>query len=95
MPLSLALKEGDAFTVGPHKFKVAKILSETHVRLKVEGGQVVDIDDQHAKELAPKVFVMSGTRGQRGMTRIAVEAPREMKISREHADGPPPRHPYR
>ena len=84
MPLSLALKEGDDFHVGPYVFSVVKIYSERHVRLRLPGGNLVDIDDEHAKELAPKVFVMVGTRGQRGMARIAVEAPLDMNIARHH-----------
>jgi hypothetical protein len=54
VPLSLALKEGEEFSVGPHRFKLTKIFSETHARLRVPGGELADIDDQHAKELAPK-----------------------------------------
>ena len=91
MPLSLALKEGDEFSVGPHFFSLVKIYSERHARLRIPGGKVVDIDDEHAGELAPRVFVMLGTRGQRGMARIAVEAPREMKIRRYHSGNTPQR----
>ena len=88
MPLSLALREGDEFSVGSYRFSVVKIYSETHVQLRLPAGTLVDIDDERAQELAPDVFVMTGSRGQLSLCRIAVEAPRSMKIERHHQAAP-------
>jgi hypothetical protein len=52
-------------------------------RLRVPDGKVVDIDDQTSKEVAPGVNVMCGTRGQLTLARVAIDADRSMKISRE------------
>ena len=83
MALVLTLKKGDGFKVGPHKFKVAHILSETRFRLQLPGGDLVEIDDQHATQVIPNVWVTCGTRGQPTLARITIEAPISMRICRE------------
>jgi hypothetical protein len=89
VPLTLALKEGDGFNVGPYEFKITRILSATQFRLRrLPGNEFVDIDDQHAKEVAPRVFVMSGTRGQATLARVAIEADPSFKISRQQLSKP-------
>lgn len=82
MPLTLGLKEGDGFSVGPYKFMIDKICSETQFRLRLPNGKFVNINDEHAEEVAKGVFVMSGTRGQTTLARVAIEADRSLKISR-------------
>lgn len=91
MSLILGLKEREGFRVGPHRFKVAKILSETQFRLRDANGIDFDIDDQISKEIADQVWVMCGTRGQRALARIVIDAPRHLKISREQPGRPPRR----
>ena len=89
MALILTLKEGEGFTVAGKRVTVDKILNERQFVLKVEGGKVVSVDDMKMTPIAPQVRVMAGTRGQNTLARICIEAPKDVKIYREHEHGGP------
>jgi hypothetical protein len=44
-------KKDRTVSVGPHKFRVDKILSETDYRVRVKDGKVVEAVDEGAKKM--------------------------------------------
>ncbi len=86
MPLSLGVHMGMKINVGPHQILVEDIMRGTAIKVSGKDGQEFLITDQQRTEVYPEVFLSYGSPGPRldyRGTRLAIEAPRELNISRE------------
>lgn len=80
MALVLALKRRDDFYVRDERYAVKDILSDTHARIEMPDGKIIDVFAEQASEIAPEVFLQVGSRSQGDSVRLAIEAPRDVPI---------------
>lgn len=84
MPLSLTFRPGEAFYVAGERFVVTEVSNPIafSVRRDRDGKMFYfTYGDRH--EIKPSVFVSVGLRERGRMGRVAFDAPREIKITRE------------
>lgn len=82
MALVLNLCEGDAVYIAGKAYTLADV-KKGAVRLLTESGQIFDVTDYKATEIAPDVFVSVGLRGAAAGIRLAFRAPHSIKIDRQ------------
>jgi len=83
MPLVLTIAEGETLRVGEHDLEVTRIEGPTRFWVALDDSdEEVLIDDTKAEEVMPNVFVSAGKPGHRGVVKIAIDAPREIRIRR-------------
>lgn len=83
MALVLSMRERSDFFVGDERFVVEQVYSDTHFRIRQDSsGRVFDITDQKSTEVMPEVFVSAGDKQPNILARVAIEAPRTIKILR-------------
>jgi len=80
--LILTLREGEAFYADTRRVTLAKIVDREHVRVSV-GDRAYDVGTDCSTEVLPGVYVSVGSRGQAHMVRLAIEAPRSIRLLRE------------
>ena len=83
MALVLSLREGDLARTGDIDTKVSQVRGHTDFDLTVDGGRPRAISDRRATELVDNVFVSAGPRSSAGFVRVAFDAPRAIRISRD------------
>lgn len=83
MALSLGVSVGDKIMVGKVPITILSIASPNIIGLDV-GGQTFFVSDAERVEILPEVWVQSGLpeRRFRSESRLAFEAPREIRIER-------------
>lgn len=84
MALTFGMIKGEDFFVDDTRVVVHEIKDDTHYSLKVmtDPPKIVDITDEHATEILPKVRVSSGNTAREGTIRVVIEAPFHIKIFR-------------
>jgi hypothetical protein len=82
MSLILGLHEGDEFVVGPDKFTVLEIGGKFRFRLRRGDGREFSVTHRCSVEIADDVFVTAGSHPQNYVARLAIDAPRELRITR-------------
>jgi sRNA-binding carbon storage regulator CsrA len=83
MALILSMKAGEDFYVGDACVSVRRITSPTSFVLRrASDGAVFTVDDKKAAEILPNVFVSAGHHAHEGTARVAIDAPRELRILR-------------
>jgi len=83
MSLVLGLKQGDDFWVGDKQVVVTRIEDARRFWVKVEDNdKEFEVTDTYATEIMDNVFVSAGNYYKYGLIRIAIEAPRDIKILR-------------
>lgn len=91
MALVLSMTPGKSFYVDETKFTVTDVLSETRFVLRRDDtDESWVISDLEATEIMPEVFASAGERLQPQAARVALDAPREIRILRaemKEADG--------
>ena len=83
MPLTLGLREGDAFCVGDDRFTVSEVVGKFKFKLTRGDGKQFTVTERFAVEIADEVFVSAGSHPQNGIARVAIDAPRRLAIYRE------------
>ncbi len=81
MALVLSMRLEEDFFVGDERFVVAEIKSDSHVRVK-HGEKLLDLYTSRATPVLPNVRLSVADRGQLGLARIAIEAPKSVTILR-------------
>lgn len=84
MALVLSLREGDQVRIGDVVASVTEVRSHDDFDMTVAGGRPRSISDRRATELVDDVFVSAGPKVSAGLVRVAFEAPRAVRIVREH-----------
>ena len=83
MPLVLTLNEGEDFYIRDDRVVLEKIHSQTEFSLRRgRDNALIRIREGQPVALFRGVFVAAGARGQVGLSRIAIEAPRSLPILR-------------
>jgi len=82
MALVITLGVGDTFTVGPHHYRVAGLQPEEGIDLVDGSGRQFHIDQGDAREILAGITFREGPRVLLTKARLAIVAPREMKILR-------------
>ena len=83
MALVLSLREGQDFYLDDAQVLVTRVDGLMHFQLMLAAsGQSFVITDAESVEVLPDVFVSAGDRPQRGIARVAIDAPREIRITR-------------
>ena len=83
MALVLSLREGQDFYLDDAQVLVTRVDGLMHFQLMLaSSGQSFVITDAESVEIMPDVFVSAGDRPQRGIARVAIDAPREIRITR-------------
>jgi hypothetical protein len=81
--LVLMLREGEDFYVARHRVVLQKIASSNAFTLLRETDKaVISVTEGKSVELFKNVFASVGARGQLGLARVAIEAPRKITILR-------------
>lgn len=84
MALSLGVTKGSSIQVGGSIIEVVDVLHGTHVQVVI-GQQKFLITDCERTEVLPNVFLSCGVSEEKSFgsfSRIAIEAPKEVKIRR-------------
>ena len=83
MALVLSLREGQDFYLDDAQALVTRVDGLMRFQLMLaSSGQSFVITDAESVEVMPDVFVSAGDRPQRGIARVAIDAPREIRITR-------------
>ena len=83
MALVLSLRKGQDFYLDDVQVLVTRVDGLMHFQLMLaSSGQSFVITDAESVEIMPDVFVSAGDRPQRGIARVAIDAPREIRITR-------------
>lgn len=83
MTLVLTLRQGEDFFVQDDRVVLEQIHSETEFSLRRDSdGALIRLRGGPSVELFPGVLVSVAARGQLGLSRIAFEAPRSLRILR-------------
>jgi len=83
MPLVLSLREGQDFFLDDEQVFVEKVDGLMQFRLVVAATRKsFEITDAESAEVLPNVYVSAGDRPQRGIARVAIDAPRNIRIMR-------------
>ncbi len=83
MPLVLSLREGQDFYLDDEQLVVRRVQGLMRFELQVaKTGKLHEITDAESSEVLEDVFVSAGDRPQKGIARVAIEAPREVRITR-------------
>jgi hypothetical protein len=83
MALVLMLREGEDFFIGGQRVVLEKIDSQSaFVLYRDADGKRFSIQEGRATELFKGVMVSAGARGQLGLARVSIEAPRSIMIVR-------------
>ena len=83
MPLVLSLRSGQDFYLDDSQVIVGKIHGVTKFDVTVaKTGKKHTITEEQATEIADDVFLSAGDNPQRGIARVAIDAPRSVKIVR-------------
>lgn len=85
MALVLGMMEGRSFFLNDIEVKLVKISTPTRAILEVNGSLItkVTIGPNHRTELMPGVYASIGTDSTVDQIKIALEAPRNIKILRD------------
>ena len=86
MALVLGMTEGRSFYLADIRVEVEKIVTPTRVSLKIHGDiiQKVTIGPNHRTELMPGIYASIGTDSTIDQVKVALEAPRNIKILRDN-----------
>lgn len=92
MALVIAMQEGRSFFVGDRKVTVERIETPTRVKLRIHGAMdaLVSITDTNRVEVYDGVYVMVGLGTTVSLAKIAIEAPRNVRILRDSLYGTKP-----
>lgn len=83
MALSIGVSAGDLIRVGEHEVQVKSLsYRENLIVVSVDGKSEHVISELGRVELLPEVFVFSGKGDHGGISRLAFEAPRSIRITR-------------
>lgn len=85
MALVLTLREGEDFVVGTDlkRFTVAEIVADMEFKLRDEQtGKLHTVTDAHAVEIVSDVYVSAGDAPPSATVRVALSAPRSIRILR-------------
>jgi len=80
--LSLGVQVSTKIMVGEHELEVLDIKSIDMLILQVDGERTVVVSDKERIELWPDVYVQTGASSTSQNTRLAIAAPRSVKILR-------------
>ena len=85
MALVLGMQEGRSFYLNTIKVEVERISTPTRATLLIHGAVInkVTIGPSHRTELIPGVYAHIGTDSKIDQIKIAIEAPRNIKILRD------------
>ncbi|HEY0819769.1 MAG TPA: hypothetical protein VGD46_13380 [Rhizobacter sp.] len=86
MALVLAMQEGRAFYVDDTRVEVERVATAQQVTLKVVGkcmDQQFHLTDRDRTEILPGVYAQLGLGNSTGTVKIAVEAPKKVRILRD------------
>lgn len=85
MALVLGMMEGRSFFLNDTEVKVIKIATPTRAILEIHGYMItkVTIGPNHRTELMPGVYASIGTDSTVDQVKVALEAPRNIKILRD------------
>lgn len=86
MALVLGMQEGRSFYLADIQVEVEKIVTPKRVNLIVHGHilQKMTIGPNHRTELMPGIYASIGTDSTVDQVKIALEAPRNIKILRDN-----------
>ncbi len=86
MALVLGIQEGRSFYLGHLKVSLEKIETPTRVKVMVHGAinQILTLGPKNRTELIPGIYASLGTDSSIDQAKIAIEAPRSVKILRDN-----------
>lgn len=86
MALVLGMQEGRSFYLNNTRVEVEKISTPTRATLLIHGAIIrkVTIGPNHRTELEPGVYAQIGTDSTIDQIKVAIEAPRSIKILRDN-----------
>lgn len=86
MALVLGIQEGRAFYLADLKVSVERIETPTRVRVMIHGSinMVKTLGPNNRTELIPGIYASLGTDSSIDQAKIALEAPRNVKILRDN-----------
>ena len=86
MALVLGIQEGRSFYLGDIQVELMKIETPSRVKLMIHGSinQIVTIGPNNRTELMPSIYASLGTDSSIDQAKIALEAPRHIKILRDN-----------
>lgn len=86
MALVLGIQEGRAFYLKDLKVSVEKIETPTRVKVMIHGSinQIKTLGPNNRTELIPGIYASLGTDSSIDQAKIALEAPRNIKILRDN-----------
>jgi sRNA-binding carbon storage regulator CsrA len=86
MALVLGMQEGRSFFLNDIEVKILKIATPQRATLEVNGYMItkVTIGPNHRTELIPGVYASIGTDSTVEQIKVALEAPRNIKILRDN-----------
>lgn len=86
MALVLGIQEGRSFYLNNTKVELEKISTPTRATLLIHGAIIrkVTIGPNHRTELEPGIYAQIGTDSTVEQLKIAIEAPRNIKILRDN-----------
>lgn len=86
MALVLGMQEGRSFYLNDLRVEVEKISTPTRVTLQIHGDIInkKTIGPNHRTELMPGIYASIGTDSTIDQVKIALEAPRNIKILRDN-----------
>jgi hypothetical protein len=82
MALSIGVSVGSRVDVGGHVLEVRALAHPNLIVLGVDGGPDVVITEEARKEVLPEVFVQTGVGPTGTGNRLAITAPKAIRISR-------------
>ncbi len=86
MALVLGIQEGRSFYLGDTRVELEKISTPTRASLLIHGAinRIVTIGPNHRTELMPGIYASIGTDSTIEQIKVALEAPRNVKILRDN-----------
>ena len=86
MALVLGMQEGRSFYLNHIRVQVEKILTPTRATLLIYGPVIkkVTIGPNHRTEIEPGIYAQIGTDSTIEQVKVALEAPRSIKILRDN-----------
>lgn len=83
MALVLGLRVGQVFYADAERFELTRLLQGNAFELsRPSTGERFVITSDESVEVCPDVCVSAGEAQQRGVARLAIEAPREIRLTR-------------
>ena len=85
MALVLNIKEGDSFFVADMEYTMHRVVAQNRIILKEHSfmPKLIEVDDKTRIKISEGVFVQAAESWRPKIGRVAIEAPKDIKILRD------------